>query len=352
MDLFDDQENTEEYAPRRMKRKPRRVGRAILLSLLALVVIVAGVGGFAALKFGSALAGTNTFEDSEVFPTENRPTKDAGDESVNILLLGADAGDGALDVSATSTDRRSDSMMLVHIPEDRKGVYVMSIMRDMWTDIPGYREAKINAAISVGGVPKLVSTLEGLLDTKIDHVAMIDFQGFRDLTTAIGGVTVDNPKDFTAYKTDYFFQKGEITLEGERALRWVRERHAFTDGDYQRVRNQQAFMKAIFKKVLSPQTLADPVKLFKVVDSIAPYLTMDRQLKDPGYLVGLALQMKDTRAGDIHSFTLPTAGTGRSADGQSIVLQDKAAMAKVAEALKTDTMANYFASMPASEKGN
>ena len=89
-------------------------------------------------------------------------------------------------------------MMLMHIPENRENVYVMSIMRDTWVDIPGQGEHKINAAMAFGGVPLVVETIEGMFDTRVDHVAIIDFAGFKELTDALGGVEINNPAAFSA----------------------------------------------------------------------------------------------------------------------------------------------------------
>lgn len=342
------------YVPRRVKHRPKHVGRVVLGCLLIIMVTVVGAGLGLASKFGRAFEKTTTI--ASAFPDEeDRPVKDPGDTSINILLLGADGGPGkgkrkAIDPNATETDRRSDSMMLVHVPETRDKVYVISMLRDTWVNIPGHGEAKINAAMAFGGVPLLVQTLESQLDTRIDHVAIIDFQGFRDLTTAIGGVTVDNDFDFVAHDTDYHYPKGKVHIEGDRALRFVRERKSFPDGDYQRVRNQQKFLKAVFGKVLSGETLSNPAKLFKVVDSIAPYISMDEEFSDPALLTGLGLQLKNVRASDIVSFTLPNKGGGWSADGQSIVLPDYDAIAALGEALRNDTVDEFYASLPEEQK--
>lgn len=343
----------EEYIPRRMHRKPRHVGRTVLLSLLMVAITVLGVGGAYAGKLTAALGTSNSVDIKEVLPSyEGQPIKDPGDKSMNILLLGADHSDSGekLDFSATSTDQRSDSMMLVHIPADRSGVYIMSIMRDTWVNIPGHGYAKINAAMQYGGVPLLAQTLQNMLGVKIDHFAGVDFNGFRGLTTAIGGVDVNNPKAFCAYKTtpDVCFDAGKIHVEGQRALKWVRERHAFLDGDYQRVRNQQQFLKAVFKKTLSPQVLADPLKVMDLANEVLPYVTMDSELRDPALLAGLAAQMKSVRSEDIHSFTLPNDGTGTSADGQSIVVADQAWITRVGKALKSDDMDTLYPKLPES----
>ena len=335
------------YEPRRLEVPKKRTGLVVLASIAALVLVAGAVAG------GYLLNLAKTFDNktqviASAFPEESlRPVKNPDDGSLNFLLLGVDHGaDGTTTsqmLSGGGTDQRSDSMMLMHIPEDRKGVYVMSIMRDLWTDIPGHGRQKINAAMSLGGVPLTVQTIEGMLDTKIDHVAMIDFNGFKDLSTALGGVTVDNDIEF--YSTDkhkYHYPVGEITLKGNEALRFVRERKPFIDGDYQRVRNQQKFIKAVINEMLSKDTLTNPATIYEVIDTVSPYLSFDDGF-DAATAAGLGLQLKDLRASDVEMFTLPTAGTGTSPDGQSIVVRDEVALAQISEALKSDTMSEYLA---------
>ena len=76
----------------------------------------------------------------------------------------------------------------------------MSIMRDNWVPIDGHGYNKINAALAFGGVPLMVSTVENFIDTRIDHVAVIDFEGFKGLTDALGGVTVSSPVAFYQWR--------------------------------------------------------------------------------------------------------------------------------------------------------
>ncbi|MGV2854660.1 LCP family protein [Glutamicibacter sp. AGC13] len=285
------------------------------------------------------------FSDAE---EQARPVKDPEDKSMNVLLLGVDhADEGTANAQALdeAVSQRSDSMMLVHIPEDRSQVYVMSMVRDMYVEIPGHGMNKLNAAISLGGVPLLMQTIEGLLQTKLDHVAMVDFEGFRELSTALGGVTVNNEIPFTANDTDYFYPAGDITLEGDRALRFVRERKSFTNGDYQRVANQRKFIAAAANQVLSSGTLTNPVKLYDIVDKVSPYLTFDDDF-DAATLVGLGLQLKNVDTENMEMFTMPTAGTSTSADGQSIELASELAIAQISEALQGDAMADYLRENP------
>ncbi|WDF32145.1 LCP family protein [Arthrobacter agilis] len=329
------------------RSRQRHPVRTTLLVFGALVVVAALVaGGYIFSLAQSFNQKAQTIETA--FPAEeSRPTTAPEAEgAVNILLLGSDSRAtpeelGDVD-AAEPSDSRSDTMMLMHIPADRQDIQVMSIMRDTWTDIPGHGEAKINAAMALGGVPLVVETVEGLFDTRIDHVASIDFEGFKGLTEALGGVEVNNPVAFQSRgsKGEYF-EQGPITLEGDSALKFVRERYAFDDGDYQRVKNQQLFVKAVISKVLTAGTLTDPQKVYQVVNQVSPYVAVDSTL-DASSVGSLALSLRSIRGSDMEFFTLPNLGTGTSADGQSIVVKDGAAIAQVAEALQKDELDDYL----------
>lgn len=331
-------------------RKRKRRMRGVLLSVVALVVVAALGAGFYVFnlqhKFNSKsnYVAINYTEEQQNL----RPVKAPNDGSMNILMLGVDHADENEAESAAldgAVSQRSDSMMLVHIPEDRKQIYVMSLVRDMWVDVPGYGQHKLNAAVELGGVPLLMQTVEGLFDTKVDHVAMIDFAGFRELSTALGGIKVTNEIPFTANDTDYFYPEGEITLEGDRALRFVRERKSFSDGDYQRVKNQRTFLMAAVNQMLSNDTLTNPTKLYNIIDKVSPYLTFDSEF-DAATIVGLGMQLKNVDTENLDMFTMPTAGSSTSPDGQSIELASELAVAQISEALQTDTMAKYLEDNP------
>ncbi|PQZ92253.1 transcriptional regulator [Arthrobacter sp. MYb227] len=335
------------YTPRRLQPPKKSTGMIVLFSAVAVVLIaVLSAGGYLMSLANTFDKKTQTIESA--FPDENlRPVKNPEDGSLNFLLLGVDSGaDGtqASDMlSGGGTDQRSDSMMLMHIPANRQGVYVMSIMRDLWTEIPGYGKHKINASMAFGGVPLAVQTIEGMFDTKIDHVAMIDFDGFKELSTALGGVTVQNDIEFwSTDKKKYHYPVGELNLQGNKALRFVRERKPFIDGDYQRVRNQQTFVKAAISELLSKNTLTNPATVYEVIDKVAPYLSFDNGF-DSASAAGLALQMKSLRAGNVEMFTLPTDGTGTSPDGQSIILRNEQAILDIGAALRSDTFSSYVA---------
>ncbi|MDJ0321151.1 LCP family protein [Pseudarthrobacter sp. PS3-L1] len=330
------------------RRRVRHTGRNVLLSLVA-VVLVAGVlaGGYLwnlAQTFNSASQKIETAFPDEASRPEKSQTAPGQNVPLNILVMGSDSR-GATEMDAvegTATDQRADTLMLINIPADRKNVTAMSIMRDLWVTIPGSGEAKINAALAQGGVPRMVETVEFLFNQRIDHVAMVNFEGFKALTDALGGVEVNVTVPFTSTHGDFEFTAGPTTMNGEQALGFVRERYAFTDGDYQRVRNQQSYVKALLGTLISAQTLTNPVTINNVVSSAAPYISVDSGL-DAAALGSLGLELSGIREKDIAMFTLPTLGTGTSADGQSIVLKDPAAIDNISAALADDAMAGYVA---------
>ena len=275
----------------------------------------------------------------EAFPDEQSRPAERDDGAQTILLLGSDTrSEVNEDALEAAQDGRSDTMMVMRIPADRKAVYIVSIMRDSWVDIPGYGDNKINAAFAYGGVPLAVQTVENLLDTRIDHVAVIDFNGFRGLTNALGGVTVNNTVAFSA--GGFQFDKGPIKLNGEEALVFVRQRKPFADGDYQRVRNQQAYMRGLLSELISRDTLTSPGKISNSVTAIAPYLSVDHDL-DSGYVIRLAPELRNIRPDNIYFLALPTEGVGWSPDGkQSIIILDPAGVERFRQAFHDDDMSS------------
>jgi len=223
----------------------------------------------------------------------------------------------------------------VHVDADRENVYVMSIMRDLYVPIPGHGSNKINAAFAYGGSPLTVQTVEQLLGVRIDHVAIIDFEGFKGMTTALGGVDVFSPQAFST-KGGFSYQAGLNKLEGDAALAFVRERYAFADADFTRVKNQQAFVKGLANTILSRATLTDPGKVSAFVTAMSPYLTVDKEF-DIGTIASLGFSLRSIDGSKMHFFTVPTAGTG-SIGGQSIVNVDQPGLDAVKAALANDSL--------------
>jgi LCP family protein required for cell wall assembly len=273
------------------------------------------------------------------------PTPDPPPVALNILLIGSDSRVNARAAAASgrASDQRADALVFIHLPADRRSAYGISIMRDLWVDIPGYRPAKVNAALELGGVPLMTRTVEALLGQRINHTVMLDFQGFAAMTDALGGVNVTIQEPFTGTIDNFVhFPRGVNRLDGHKALAFVRERHAFADGDFQRVRNQQTFLKAVMAKMAAEGGLKNRDTVKKLVAKVLPHVTVN-----PGLTVltleRLAFSLRNTAPGGGVFFTLPTGGFGTSVDGQSIIRQDPAATAAVSAALASGTLGKYVA---------
>ncbi|MFE4196022.1 LCP family protein [Paenarthrobacter sp. NPDC056912] len=325
---------------------------ATILVLLATITAASFLFGLAntfdtkSQKIESAFPDESTRPSTTVLPDGTSP--------INVLVVGSDSRDATPEQaeSGQASNQRSDTMMLVHIPADRKKVYVVSVMRDLWVPIPGHGSAKINAALALGGVPLMVQTVEGFLDQRIDHVVFIDFDGFKGLTDAVGGVDVDVPVAFTpswSGGSNISFAEGPMHMNGETAFWFVHERYAFADGDFQRTRNQQLYFRALFTKIVSRDILSHPLAVNTMISDFSPYLTVDSGLNSSA-LAGLGIELRDIRSDDQVSFTLPTNGTGWSTDGQSIVLPDPDAVSALSRAMAEGTMSRYVSDHSAAIK--
>ncbi|KAB1641677.1 LCP family protein [Gulosibacter chungangensis] len=313
-------------------------GKKIVLISIAsvLVLLLVAVG----LVWWNIQTKLNEIEQIEnAFPDDSkRPAPfDGEDAPLNILLLGSDSRADSSESLLTDLGSRADTIIVAHISGDRESIQLMSIMRDSWVEIPGHGEMKINAALSLGGVPLMVETVESLIDQRIDHVAMIDFNGFKGVTDALGGVTVHNQYAFSSGGHD--FPVGPITLSGDQALVFVRERYSFEDGDYQRVANQQLFLKAAMSQLISRDTLTNPGKLNELLGAVTPYVATDSSLNGQA-MFNLGTSMTSVRTRDVNNFTLPTDGTGMIGD-ESVVYVNWDELETLREKFATDDLTNY-----------
>ena len=353
-DLFDSAETDDaETSP-----KSRR-GRKIAIGVLsgAFVLLIGAVA--AAALYLNSLSGAyedavNVIDEANTFPEdEDRPERstredeDSGeeveDEQLNILLIGSDSGGGSGEsenVPWLPNSGRADTMMWMHIPHERDSIQLMSIMRDTWVPIPGHGEAKINSSLSLGeGSSLAVQTVEDLVGVPIDHVATVDMTGFQSLVEAMDGVSVDVPTSFTS-RDGYEFNTGTQHMDSTMAMSFVRERRAFSDGDYTRVANQQAFVAGVLNQVLTPSTLRNPARVHGMVSDFAPHMAVDSELADGGYAADLAWSMRDIRGGGIDMFTLPNHGTG-TVGSESVVVADFDAFEEAGEAMREGTFSEY-----------
>jgi LCP family protein required for cell wall assembly len=319
--------------------KRRRLLPKILIGVSVLLVAVIGAGLlYAATIDRSVTRNINRGVELPTDPSSVRPPKEAQETgTLNYVLLGSDSRD-----PGNEGNGRSDTMMLVHLNAKRTKAYIVSFPRDMYVNIPGYGKNKINAAFAFGGAPLAVRTLENLTGVRMDHVVLIDFDGFIRLTEDLHGVTVTNKTAFTSHGFDY--PKGKITVAGEEALWFVRERHQLPGGDLDRAENQRNVIKAIVQKGLSAKVISDPVTFTTFIGNVAKHLTVDNELSN-GEIRRTALSLR-LSAKDIELLQAPISGFGTSRDGQSIDVVDTAKLAELSTALKKDKLSEYLKQYP------
>ena len=262
------------------------------------------------------------------------PTTSPAHDATNYVLIGADDSAGGAS--------RSDALLVLHLAADRRSAYLISFPRDLWVPIPGYGRNKINAAYAFGGAELTVATLEGLLDVRMDHVAQIDLDGFVGPTDELGGVRVYN--EHPSVSNGYSFPAGWITISGEQALAYVRERKQLPHGDLDRSERHRAVVLAILGKGLSRDTIRNPRRFLAFTSGVARHVIVDEDLT-PDVLRSTALSLRLTPA-DIASVQAPVARFDRSSTGQSIDVVDHAKMAQLAAALREDTMDAYVRAYP------
>ena len=200
--------------------------------LLLLVVGIGGYGWFLSSKVDRNLAHEDLFGSSAEQTETTQGKKLVTDKGTNYLLIGSDARPG-------ETASRSDVIQLVHVTEARDEIWIIHFPRDLYVPVPGHGEDKINAAYAYGQSPLLVRTIQDLVGVKIDHIAKTDFEGFKNLTDALGGVRVNNQQASPKYPA------GPVDLDGEQALEYVRERKTLADGDISRGQRQQEISAVI-----------------------------------------------------------------------------------------------------------
>ena len=277
------------------QRRKLRFGRVLLA--VALVLVLAGAA--AAAFFGSTLY--SFFASVQQVPRngqgEDTPPAagfSLGDQPLNILVLGVDAGAG---VGEPASPQRSDTIMVVNVDPVSGRIGLLSIPRDTRVEIPGRpRPEKIAHAHAYGqakggpgaGARLVARTVEGLLGISIDHFVEVDFDAFRALVDAVGGVEVcvEKPMKYTARSQNLRIdlKPGCQLLDGEKALQYVRYRQ---DGDIFRIQRQQKFLRALADRVLSVRSV---LKLPQLATSVGQRLTTD--MSTPRMLAFAALLPK------------------------------------------------------------
>ena len=258
-------------ARRKAKKKAQR--KRVVASFVILIFLLIAFAAIYALSFIFGLKTDN-------LGGGKHPAKN---ESLNILVVGMDIGD--VDQEGNVGIRRTDTMMVFNYNPITDAVNIVSIPRDTLIEVEDAYDSdgnyipywKINAAYALGGEDELVMQVENLLEININYIVEIDYQAFRSIIDAIGGIEmyIDRNMDYDDDAQDlhiHFTEGDTVLLDGKKAEEFIRWRKnndgsGFVDGDLGRISNQQRFMKALFKKLMNPLILLDVPDVMNAVKS-------------------------------------------------------------------------------------
>jgi LCP family protein required for cell wall assembly len=302
--------------------KKRRVRRRVIAwgaASLVLVLLAVTASGYEILRRFNA----NLVQDNITGLLGSQPV-DTHPQAENILVIGSDSREGLSAAYGTDlTTDQSDTMMIIHIPADRQWAEVMSIPRDSWVNIPSCKMGngqmsspttfKINEAFALGnlygnhtelGVACTVKTIEQDTGIYIDHFITINFTGFENMVSALGGVWECNPTPINDPNSGLHLTAGRHLLTPAQALGYVRARYTIGDGsDLERIGRQQAFMSSLVTRVKGE--MLDPVAIYKFLDAFTHSLTVDSQLGGITGLYNLGESLRNIPQDKIAFFTVP-----------------------------------------------
>lgn len=313
----------------RQRQRVQLVARGTTAFVAVLALVVTGVG------WNYLRATDNGFQQVSALDEKSDDIVDPGGQlgDENFLIVGTDtrAGvDGNIGAGTTedAEGARADTVMLVHIPENRQRVVAVSFPRDLDVTRPvcegwdnekaRYTEAsfpqaagdKLNATYALGGPKCLTKVIQKLVGLRIGHFVGIDFNGFSSMVDTIGGVEVCTKKPLVDDELGTILPNpGRQMLNGPTALDYVRARHVYGEerSDYDRIHRQQLFLSSLLRGALSSKVLFDIGKLNNFINAFSGSAFMDAVSTKDLLMLGRSLQKVD--AGAITFLTVPTAGT-------------------------------------------
>ncbi|WP_171163127.1 LCP family protein [Streptomyces sp. I05A-00742] len=246
------------------------------------------------------------------------------DGPVNILVIGTDkrSGKGNTGYGDNGSVGHADTTLLFHVSEDRSNATVISIPRDMVTEIPecetrkdgtkrsipGSKNVRFNESLGQGDRDPGCTwrTVEKITGLKVSHFMMADFNAVKSLSSAVGGVEVCLGKDIDDPKSHLKLSAGRHEIEGEQALAFVRTRHSVGfESDLDRIKLQQQFLSSMIRKMKSGDTLSNPKKLYDLGNAATKSLTVDTGIGSISKLTSLAKELSKVSLKNITFTTLP-----------------------------------------------
>lgn len=318
-----------------------RRGGKVLLSLVSVVVLALTWYGWQ--FFGSLSDGLAT---TDVF-ADGLPAKPL-DGAIDILLVGQDSRTDAqgnplprevldmLHAGEADGERQTDTMILVHIPQNGKQAVAISFPRDSWVEFAGdYGTHKLNGAFvyayndtaktlqeqgitdpaqideqaKIAGRKELIATVEKFVGKPgmIDRYAEVNLSSFYEVTKSIGGIEVCLNNAVQEERSGVNLPAGKQTIQGVQALGFVRQRYDLENGDLDRIARQQAFLSGLARKVLSRDVLMNPSKIGDLVQAVKKSVVLSKDWD----LMEFFEQMRGLTGGNIQFRTIPTLGNAK-----------------------------------------
>ncbi|MFE9679573.1 LCP family protein [Streptomyces sp. NPDC006259] len=293
------------------------------MTLSVVVLASAGIGHSLVASLDSGIARVDPFKDMK-----NRPRAGHG---MNVLMVGTDGRD-----RITEDERQryrlggapchcTDTLMIVHISEDRERASVVSLPRDSYAETPPHTDRttgekhrghpiKINAAYAEGGPQLTVRTVENMTHVKIDHYLEVDFTSFMKTVDVLGGVKICTDQRLTDSYTGLDLAPGDHTLRGGEALQYVRSRHADASSDLGRMKRQQRFLAGLVDRATSSGILLNPLRFRDVARAVLGSVRADRGFGTEE-LLDLGRAMRTFSPSSSEFATVPIGRLGYAVEG-------------------------------------
>ena len=304
-----------------------------------LVMVVGALGVVWALNTGSEVLALAE-PDHEVTAQLSEPIG----RDLTFLVVGSDSREGIEDLTffGPAGGERGDVIMLVRLDAASGEARILSVPRDLWVEIPGHGEDKINAAFAYGGPSLMVQTIRENLGIDVNHYVEVDFVGFIEMVNELGGIEMTFAHPARDLKSGLNVGAGPQILDGEQALAYARSRSyeehqgerwvSIDASDLGRANRQQQVVRAILSKLKSPASIAEAGE---IAGSMAENMTVDGHLAASS-IGSLAWDFRGVLTGGIEGQTLPVYGD--TVRGASVVRPDEPEASATIEGFLTGIM--------------